>query len=735
MDVKQSRGETEQEELLVHCFLLHSFFENLGRNECHDVTISQCTPCALARSFSVFFVEKKWKVVAKKINHDENLVLLLLLAKDNLLASGCSSRYIFLRGSALYKNYIMSFAGFYRPPKGHQQQPELSLGGANRMMKRSYMLLEGPVVEPRTRPRRLYLTLVMMVIYFTGILWHCLHPVVSVFTGDFNGPRKIYVDESNLQPANLRVQKNYGVPLLPSIDPSEIFSMCDAVATNHMIHVNECYVHSNQVEIATIIPSATAVAPVMEAVVLVLPATSSWRGSVLHVVLTTLIERLSSPQDSPWLAKTLILATPVHHSDGYTLSPEETVEYVLRHSMDKPDLNATSNLKPITSAIIRNLIVVDIAESKDQSSTDNAELRILTQGPRGVLPNMDLYSAVYRAYSMYSSFVRSDMVSVHPYRQQVNDWQKYFSVVSVHLPPEIRRWIRQFLDLVAFEYSLAFGPTQPHGPALLRGIDALTVQLVLDQPNAADKRIADYVQSLEIVVHALSNLHERLHHSTSLYLLPSPASFVKHEEYLVPCILMLLPCVIRAFALILFDIDSFDWATTKTAISTVGFSVAASSWFVPKIDGILSRWGMVADPLVALQIAICLSYIPVLIMPWASSSLSRPLEYVNAKASLQCILCLLCVYINISVAFGHVSLAVPSALLWSPLVAFPSFTSRKSEDHRRERLRRSFALGMLAVLPVFHCWVLTVFGRNTAYLQYGYLPLSFLLCLLWGLEL
>jgi hypothetical protein len=86
---------------------------------------------------------------------------------------------------------------------------------------------------------------------------------------------------------------------------------------------------------------------------------------------------------------------------------------------------------------------------------------------------------------------------------------------------------------------------------LERGIDSLTIQAEFDGVYRRDpsEEMVQYV--MEYMVRSLGNLHERLHHSVTLYWLPTPRKFVSHMEYFLPNVLLLLPLAIRAFGLLL----------------------------------------------------------------------------------------------------------------------------------------------------------------------------------------
>jgi glycosylphosphatidylinositol transamidase len=151
---------------------------------------------------------------------------------------------------------------------------------------------------------------------------------------------------------------------------------------------------------------------------------------------------------------------------------------------------------------------------------------------------------------------------VHPHASSSLSWKQW---VQAHLPASLRKWMAELGDLVLFARTLAVGPYAAHAPALERGIDSLTLQIRYSGRLARPEMefIKEFFQLLEGIVRALSNLHERLHHSITQYLMPSPFKFVSHSEYLIPNLLMILPLVLRAVSLALWEIESFDLSMLK----------------------------------------------------------------------------------------------------------------------------------------------------------------------------
>jgi len=47
--------------------------------------------------------------------------------------------------------------------------------------------------------------------YLIGIAWHAIHPVASIFTGDFKAARGWYIDENSLAPSYFRMDAKYDI--------------------------------------------------------------------------------------------------------------------------------------------------------------------------------------------------------------------------------------------------------------------------------------------------------------------------------------------------------------------------------------------------------------------------------------------------------------------------------------------------------------------------------------------
>ena len=700
--------------------------------------------------------------------------------------------------------------------------------------------------------------------WIVGIVWHGLHPIASVLTGDMKRARRWYIDENSLEPSHFTMNAPYDLILQTKYNPkkydrsaeetvSTIKSLCHGLQVQQESGVHTtpvpCHRHSAQhygrsFEIAKIVPLSAGITPVSEAIVLIVPpflpftasrvrTTATTRGgdsneerrsedksrSQFQASLLQLVRRLSSPQTAPWLTKTVFVVSSVGSNDiievganttsstgSASLSPilEETVESFLDAYLGKMPVHQQRHdyyhRQPqfgerlpldFTGALIRNLIVLDLElfqsdnrplpmDEEQEYEPETSELRILPQGRRGVLPNMDLTFAVRAIYDRTSPMLGQQQLHpklkqkyklvemvVHPHSKKAKVWWTWLK--DLGLPEQLHEWANKMLQLLSFEYVMALGPYPPHAPALDRGIDALTIQGVfvsatdeddfdIDQGNMPRSKLSpqqyplELVQKMEYVIRSLSNLHERLHHSTSLYLLPSTDRFIKHEEYLVPNLLLVVPLILRALLIVFHqdtdrqfrpDLTAAGQALAMCLAWTVTFSLLAPHITCTQsemqsqdsVDLSWPIWFFVNyQPLVVYLLMILLA------LAWSRGRLwaQRLEQDLDARRSIQMAACLLAACIHIAIAFGHVSLAFPSALLWTPLLAFPAQAESGGVDEKggRKASRARTLVRCLIKLIVFVATcpfvflVPHVFTTYTVYVRFAYVPLHMLFSIL-----
>jgi glycosylphosphatidylinositol transamidase len=557
--------------------------------------------------------------------------------------------------------------------------------------------------ETKTKKKKRTWLPALVLPYLIGIAWHLLHPAVSVFTGKL-APRRWYIDENSLEPAHFRMDAVYHLARNDVKDDGE--SLCEALAADPV----PCHA-SIDFEVAQVLPRSTAVTPVTEAIVLVVSGCGDDRQFRFSV--KQLIRRLAG---QPWLAKTVLIVTPTAR-----VTTEQAVKSFLDAYLGPTSGKASRNSAlPFTgAATIRNFLVLDLLQQAEEDSS--CEVRILPTGRRGVLPNMDLTFTAKYVYSRANFLqTRGCHLIVHPYREKARTvWE--WSRQTTSMPKKMEDWFRQFLHLAAFEASAAVGPCPPHAAALDRGLDAVTVQAVFPTTSPTHWK-AETVQKMEYVIRSLSNLHERLHHSTALYLLPSPDSFVKHEEYLVPNLLLIIPLVLRALVTALdwpFPLppQPAAWQAAATAGGLTSLAVVASSWALEAHTRL--------DFLVTAGRLVLVYAISLLTWWWTTRNLNSTVS--ETAHCVQFVACLVAICVHVSIAFGHVSLAFPSALIWTPLLAFPSYRTKEKSGGVLS-FSISVLLTTVAVVVTFPATFLVpnVFPVWTPYVRYAYMPLHIL---------
>lgn len=578
----------------------------------------------------------------------------------------------------------------------------------------------------------------LYVSYFLGIAWTVSHPIISVLTGEMKC-RGWYLDEHSIEikfvnsafqvPAHLKTA-------LPS-KPQSQSSLCPTQQWEEVINL-QCYEHGGLFSMAIITPLSGALDPVEEAIVFLVPAPSQgdWTTSTFHHSIMTSLEHLANPTKTPWLAKTLILVAPIsqHHS------LEDTTKVFLDAYMGSPEKNGSQqqqtsipSLPPrLSGAILRNLVVLQVDDQSIKSNSANrrglpngkTEFGILPHGRRGVLPNADLvflvgklfHGAIFASTRRYpeSTFLAHDYVNE---TRSISRFLTEHKDVLESLGPKTRTWLQHLADMLLFAYTMAQGPYPPHAPALDRGIDAITIKAKFEGNYLRDPAV-EMVQYFEYMVRSLANLEERLHHSFTLYLLPSPAMFVSHMEYFLPNILILLPLAIRSFSLVLVDMsDHLHLKAIGSNLLLVSAATGVSALMLHLIGG--------DDP--TLNNSWFLGFYTFLLVMWkvmVVSGLQRtPASKERLLDTLQFVGCVVAAYILAPIAFAHTSLSYLPSMLFVPLFAFARYSQMST-------MTKLLALVVVLVIAPPVLLVPRIFNTFTTFVQFGYAPLHLELLLL-----
>lgn len=577
--------------------------------------------------------------------------------------------------------------------------------------------------------------------YFLGLLWTCLHPIVSVLTGEFKC-RGSYLDENAIDIKHTKSK----VVLSKTTGTNEQYkTLCDGLATNNNTVVNlSCYTHADSFQMATVVPLSNAIDPTNEAVVFVIAPPkegNNWSNSKIHASYIRTLQRLANPVETPWLAKTFILISPTTNDSSSSSSLEDTVtDFLDAYLGSKQKYSRIPPLPPQScKAILRNLIVIDI---HDQSSTSTkaavsrtqqtnmingqTDFSILPQGRRGALPNLDLVNLLGKIFGS-TSFIRSYSGSTflaHGYTKQSKTWNEYLQTIFPPQAPtttstwgkKAQQWANDMVNLGLFAYTMAIGPFPPHWPALDRGIDSVTIQASFRGVFNQDPTLR-FMECLETALRSLSNLHERLHHSFVLYWMPSPDKFVSHMEYFLPNVLVLVPLATRALGMIA------NGGEIQLHLGAIGFSILVT--ISTMVSMLFISLGLDAfdrkDDFARTNTCFLIFIVGILyvlktkIVPDCKQEDEEKAKRI--RSSFQFTACATAAYILAPIAFAHAALAYVPSMLLVPLIAFPNYGGKMGK----------FFLMFLCVT-----WFVTlppillvprILDTYTTFLRYAYIPL------------
>ena len=245
----------------------------------------------------------------------------------------------------------------------------------------------------------------------------------------------------------------------------------------------------------------------------------------------------------------------------------------------------------------------------------------------------------------------------------------------------------------------------PHDVAMQRGIDSITIQ---------------YSGKNEIpilnLLRGLNSLQERLHHSTPLYLLPSSTKFVSNNEYILPPIIFgILPLLIRTILLAFRDLQSsYQFQTTFSLF----FYIVLTSIILLYLNYYTTTTNNINDNINTIHTVLILLYGSIL---YNQHHKRDEIIKVTRKQSIQIMACLLTIYSHIPLLFGHISLGIPSTLLWSLLFSQTIFFTN------------NYYLGLPICFLTWPGHLITyhhIFSSYTPYICLVYVPLHLLFTIL-----
>jgi len=351
---------------------------------------------------------------------------------------------------------------------------------------------------------------------------------------------------------------------------------------------------------------------------------------------------------------------------------------------------------------VRFAFVVNLSpSSKSDSRSQNQRKQTKTLRPRitiapsthhGVLPNLDVIFVLVEAFQVAASGMSFEDMHMHPFADFVQSTGEYLVMKKELISKKLwNSYVKDFLGMACFGFFLATGRKNPHDALLNRNIPSLSILVDHDFDAKDHQALSNHLlYRIHHFTRALSNVHEQPHHSSVQYWMPAHSKFVNNNEYIIPCLLILLPLAVRAFTAVFAVLDEdkqadntlsvlppFLWMTLT--ISSLCFIVGASLFVTFSSMVSLYWWNeMHADAVYCVVYLCSLGALYLLSMDRSTTNVAvHPLKkyaYLSSMAqSLQCMSCFFAAYIHVPLMISHASLGLPSALFWVPILAWPDY--------------------------------------------------------------
>lgn len=276
-----------------------------------------------------------------------------------------------------------------------------------------------------------------------------------------------------------------------------------------------------------------------------------------------------------------------------------------------------------------------------------------------------------------------------------------------------------------------------HTRFLEYGIDSLTIQTSLNinarmeyhsSHHTLLVEAGDFMQKVEHIVRALSNLHEKLHHSITQYLLVSSKKFISCSEYLLPVIMLLMPLAIRAIELLFRQIQPcFQTRVTSFIVS------------IPLI-GLMALRLLLNSPLfittAAKKVVFSLSYFGILVVMLKIMVKFNALTGASSKCkkhsqllSIHLATCCFALYVQAPLLFTNFTFALLSAIVSTPCIAMFRLTGESYDD---KRFRKYFLVGcaLLSSPPALFLFCEGIITAHKSYWLNLYSPLHLIMMFL-----
>ncbi|CAH8541351.1 unnamed protein product [Schistosoma turkestanicum] len=157
---------------------------------------------------------------------------------------------------------------------------------------------------------------------------------------------------------------------------------------------------------------------------------------------------------------------------------------------------------------------------------------IFSEGPNGLLANLDLTNTVVRLAETHSVVTR---VNSQPY-----DYTR----------GTLRARLNNMIGLMKAVWNQALNsPTGLHGPLISYQIPAITLRAEQKQrfTDPRNSEILSVTRLLEGILRSINNLQERFHQSFWYYLLPNPYRYISIGVYMPPVLIMILSLLLKPF--------------------------------------------------------------------------------------------------------------------------------------------------------------------------------------------
>ena len=213
-------------------------------------------------------------------------------------------------------------------------------------------------------------------------------------------------------------------------------------------------------------------------------------------------------------------------------------------------------------------------------------------------------------------------------------------------------------------------------------------------------------------------------------------TFVSHIEYLLPNILVLLPLAVRVFGILLPKMTRGMDLTALGGILLVVLVVEVSMFLATDVFGLEDSFSAMIATYAVLYVATSFFWVKKILL---RDHKRKPIDHDETKEdtnpetthtilTLQFVTCALTVYILIPIAFSHISLSYLPSVLWTPLLAFPDYTSMKWSAKKRFSLPVLFTIAVASAPPVALVpWILSTY---TPFVRYAYSLIHILFVLL-----